>query len=62
MPYQEETFHQRALFLGDHKILWRQNKGPPTQLTAVVLFPGMSMPVSFVPSWSTLRTGFSRNP
>jgi hypothetical protein len=27
---QQEAFNQRALFLGDHKIFWRKNKGPTT--------------------------------
>jgi len=27
----------RALFLGDHRILWSKNKGPATHFAAVIL-------------------------
>src|SRR5712692_11360760 len=57
---QEEAFNQRALFRGDHRIVWSKNKGPATQFTAVILFPGMDMAVSLKPYCSTLGTCYSQ--
>jgi len=40
----------RALFLGDHRILWSKNKGPATHFAAVILLACVYVPVSLVPS------------
>jgi hypothetical protein len=56
---QQESFNQRALLLGNHRMFWIEDKGPTTHFAAVVLFPRMDMPISLEPCGSTLGTGFS---
>ena len=51
----------RALFLGDHRILWSENKGPATHFAAVILFAGMDVPLPLIPGGATLRTCFSHD-
>jgi hypothetical protein len=46
---EQESFNERALLPYDHLIFWIEDKGPATLFTALVLFPGMDMTVSFVP-------------
>ena len=46
---EQVSFNERALLLSDHLSFWIEDKGPATQFTAVILFPGMDMAVSLKP-------------
>jgi hypothetical protein len=46
---EQEPFNEGALRLSDHRICGIKHKGPATEFTAVILFPGMDMAVSLKP-------------
>jgi hypothetical protein len=48
-PFQYEVCNKRPLLLGDHRMVRIEDKGAATEFAAVVLFPCVSMTVSFVP-------------
>jgi len=46
---QQESFNERALFLGDYRIFWSKNKGPTPHFAAVILLASVDVTVSLVP-------------
>src|SRR5262245_46829558 len=59
--FQQQSFNQRTLLLGNQMIFWIADKGPATHFAAVILFAGMNVTISFIPCGSTLGTCFSHD-